>query len=171
MRALAVLALTLLVGCGMVWRDTDVPMRSVTELDLEAYAGRWYEVARFPVPFQRGCTATTAVYGPPEGGEITVLNTCRRGTPDGQVSQIAGRANVVGPGQLRVRLGRIPFPGAYWVLWVAPDHGTAVVGVPNGRAGWILHRSPDIPPARLAQARAVLDAAGYDLSQLIMTEH
>ncbi|NYS24686.1 lipocalin family protein [Rhodobacteraceae bacterium 2376] len=171
MRLLAALALALLAGCGTVWRDTDAPMTPVAALDLDAYAGRWYEVARFPVPFQRGCTATTADYGPPEDGAITVVNTCRRGAPDGPVSQIAGRATVVGPGQLRVRLGRIPFAGAYWVLWVAPDHDTAVVGVPSGRAGWILHRSPDIPPQRLEQAGAVLAAAGYDLSHLKMTEH
>ncbi len=171
MRVLAVLALALLAACGTVYRDTGTPMAPVAALDLDRYAGRWYEVARFPVPFQRGCTATTAEYGPPAGGKVSVVNTCRRERTDGPVSQIAGRATVVGPGQLQVRLGRIPFAGAYWVLWVAPDYGTAVVGVPSGRAGWILHRSPDIPPDRLAQARAVLAEAGYDLSQLLMTEH
>ncbi|MCC5984717.1 MAG: lipocalin family protein [Rhodobacteraceae bacterium] len=171
MRALAVLALALLVGCGTVWRDTGAPMTPVAELDLDRYAGRWHEVARFPVPFQRGCTATTADYAVQADGTISVVNTCRRDRPDGPVSRIAGSAEVVAPGRLRVRLGRIPFAGAYWVLWVAPDYGTAVVGVPSGRAGWILHRTPDIPPERLAQARAVLSAAGYDLSHLLMTEH
>ena len=171
MRVLAVLALALLAGCGTVWRDTGAPMTPVADLDLERYAGRWYEVARFPVPFQRGCTATTAEYGPPVGDEVSVRNTCRQRSPDGPVRQIAGRATVVGPGQLQVRLGRIPFPGAYWVLWVTPDYDTAVVGVPSGRAGWILHRSPDIPSDRLNQARAVLAGAGYDLSHLITTEH
>lgn len=166
--AVAVLALA---GCAPSWRDTSVPMATVARLDAERYAGRWYEVARFPVPFQEGCTATTAEYALLPDGRLSVVNTCRRGSPDGPVSRIAGTATPTGPGRFAVRLGRIPFPGPYRVLWVAPDHGTAVVGVPSGRAGWILHRSPEIPPERLQAAREVLARNGYDLSRLMRTEH
>lgn len=168
------LALILVLGlsaCAPAFRDTAQPMATVADLDVTRYAGRWYEVASFPVFFQRGCTATTADYDLRADGVIGVVNTCRRDSPDGPVSQIAGTARVVGPGQLQVRLGRIPFPGDYWVLWVAPDYRTAVVGVPSGRAGWVLHRSPEIPADRLAEARAVLAANGYDLTQLRMTRH
>ena len=163
--------LFILAACAPAWRDSAVPMQPVAQLDLERYAGRWFEVARFPVFFQQGCTATTADYSLLPDGGVGVVNTCRQDSPDGPVRRISGRADVVGPGRLTVRLGRVPFPGPYWVLWVAPDYGTAVVGVPSGRAGWVLNRSPDISPARLAEARAVLEANGYDLSHLVMTEH
>jgi apolipoprotein D and lipocalin family protein len=165
------LAALALAGCAPAWRDTSVPMQSVAEIDLARYAGRWYEIARFPVAFQEGCTATTAEYALREDGALSVVNSCHRGSPEGPVSRIAGSATVTGPGQLSVRLGRIPFAGPYWVLWVAPDYGTAVVGVPSGRAGWVLHRSPEIPPARFEQARAVLAANGYDPDRLILTRH
>jgi apolipoprotein D and lipocalin family protein len=36
------------------------------------------------------------------------------------------------------------------------------VGVPSGRAGWILHRDPAMPAERLRVAREVLDFNGYD---------
>jgi apolipoprotein D and lipocalin family protein len=164
------LVAAVLTACAPAWRDTDVPMRAVA-VDLERYAGRWYEVARFPVAFQQGCTATTATYSLEPDGRIGVVNTCRRGSPDGPESRIAGHATVTGPGRLQVRLGRIPFAGDYWVLWVSPDCATAVVGVPSGRAGWILHRSPEVPPGRLAEAEAVLTANGYDVTRLIRTPH
>lgn len=158
-------------ACSPVYRDPTMRMQPVAALDLERYAGRWYEIAHFPVPFQEGCTATTADYALRADGRIRVVNSCRRGSPDGPLSRISGTAEVVGPGRLSVRLGRIPFSAPYWVLWVAPDYGTAVVGVPSGRAGWVLHRSPAIPPARLAAAQAALAANGYDPSRLVPTLH
>lgn len=170
-QGMLLLAVALLAGCGPAYRDPTTRMEPVAQLDLARYAGRWYEIAHFPVPFQEGCTATTAEYTLLGEGRVRVVNRCRRGAPDGPPAQIAGEARVVGPGRLAVRLGRIPFAAPYWVLWVAPDYGTAVVGVPSGRAGWILHRAPEIPPERLAEARAVLVANGYDPARLSKTQH
>lgn len=172
MRWGAALALTLaLAACAPVHRDTAARMETVADLDLARYAGRWFEVARFPVIFQQGCTATTADYGLRADGTLSVVNQCRRGDPDGPVSRISGTARVVGPGQLSVRLGLVPFAGPYWVLWVDEDYGMAVVGTPSGRAGWVLARRPDPAPDRLARARAVLEANGYDTARLMMTQH
>jgi apolipoprotein D and lipocalin family protein len=150
------------------YRDRSVPIGSAALFDADRYLGRWYEVARFPVPFQAGCVASTADYGPMEGG-VTVLNTCTRA--DGTISTITGTAELVGPGRLVVRFGSVPFVAAdYWILWVDEGYRTAVVGTPNGRAGWILNRDPTIPADRLAAAREVLDFNGYDVSQLVMSE-
>ncbi len=173
MRGLA-LALSVLLGlgaCAPVWRDTGVPMRAVADLDVAAYAGRWYEIARFPVRFQEGCTATVAEYGLRDDARLSVRNACRIGAPDGPERSISGSAWVVEGGRLSVQLGWIPFPAPYWVLWVDEEYETAVVGVPSGIAGWILARSPEISEERLAEARSVLEAAGYDVSRLEMTVH
>lgn len=169
-RALAALCLVALAGCA-TFRDTSVPMASVAQLDLGRYGGTWYEIARLPVRFQDGCTATTATYAPLGPDRVSVLNTCRDGAPNGPLRQISGTAQVVGPGQLRVRLGSIPFGAPYWVLWVAPDYSAAVVGVPQGSAGWILARGPRMPAAQRATAEAVLVRNGYDVTRLIEVDH
>lgn len=157
----------LVAACAPAWRDTAQPMTTVEELDLARYAGLWHEVARFPVPFQTGCVDSTATYALRDDGTLSVTNRCRMERPDGPLRSISGSARPVGPGRLAVQLGWLPFRAPYHVLWVAEDYGTAVVGVPSGRAGWILHRSPDISPDRMAEAVAVLEASSYDSRRLI----
>jgi len=149
------------------YRDRSVPIGSAALFDPARYLGTWHEVARFPVPFQAGCAQSQADYGALGPEVISVLNTCTRA--DGTVSTISGTAQVVGPGRLTVRFGSVPFVAAdYWVLWVDESYRTAVVGTPNGRAGWILNRDPAIPPDRLAAAIEVLDFNGYDTSRLVL---
>ncbi len=168
-RCIAFVVFLTLAGCAAfpAYRDTSVPIASMAVFDPSRYAGDWYEVARFPVPFQVGCTKTRATYGQPVDGTISVRNTCVK---NGQLSTIAGNATLVGPGRLKVRLDGVPFAADYWVLWVDEGYRTAVVGVPSGRAGWILNRDPGIPADRLQAARDVLEFNGYDLNELsIMT--
>jgi apolipoprotein D and lipocalin family protein len=171
-------ALLLLAACGTpqpgeevgglfeVYRDTSVQIASKALFEPERYLGTWYEVARYPVPFEAGCVGVTAEYGALPDGGISVRNTCR--SPDGSVrSVIEGRADIVGPGRLEVSFPSVPFGAAdYWVLWTDESYRTAVVGAPNGRSGWILNRDPVIPEDRLNAAREVLDFNGYDLTRL-----
>ena len=122
-------------------------------------------MARFPTPFQAGCSNVTADYAPVGAGVLAVRNACVR---NGELSVIEGTARVDGPGRLKVRLAGMPIAADYWVLWVDEGYRTAVVGVPSGRAGWILNRTPDIPADRLAAAREVLEFNGYDIGALVM---
>ncbi len=171
-RLIRVMTLSLVVGaCGFDnYRDTDVPITSMATLDVARYAGLWYEIARFPVPFQEGCVATTAEYGVIDATTLSVLNTCRDASLDGPLKQISGDARVVGPGRLEVSFSSVPFVNSpYWVLWVDDDYRTAVVGTPSGRAGWILNREPQISPDRLDAAKRILEFNGYDLAKLELT--
>jgi len=174
MRPLALLATALLLAAcaGGSYRDTTAPIAAQRDFDPERYLGLWYEIARFPVFFEEGCTATTAEYGAIDAETISVLNTCREGAPDGPVDRIEGTARIVAPGELKVKFSSVPFVAAdYWVLWVDADYQTAVVGVPSGNAGWILARTPSIDPARRAEAEAALARAGYDPSRLYDVPH
>ncbi len=169
---LALCAFILLTACGTQYRDTDAPISAQADFDAARYLGTWYEIARYPVPFQEGCTATTATYQAIDDQRISVLNQCRQGDPTGPLDQIKGTARVVGPGQLTVQFYTVPFLRApYWVLWVDESYQTAVVGVPNGRAGWILARSPQIAPETRAMANDILRQNGYDPDALIETLH
>ena len=67
----------------------------MAHVDLERYVGTWYEIASFPQRFQRGCTVTRATYAVRRDGDIDVLNSCRKGSPDGEEKSARGRARVV----------------------------------------------------------------------------
>ncbi|MEO1536428.1 MAG: lipocalin family protein [Pseudomonadota bacterium] len=163
---LVVLCLVLTACVGTAYRDPDTGLASMAIFDPARYEGLWYEVASFPTPFQEGCTNTQADYELQSDGSLSVRNACFR---NGALSVIEGSATVVGPGRLQVRLNGVPFAADYWVLWVDEGYRTAVVGTPNGRAGWVLNRDPAIPADRLAAAEEVLRFNGYDVSQLRRT--
>ncbi len=130
-------------------------------------AGTWHEIAAFPVPFQAGCTHTTATYGLRQDGSLSVLNRCRRG---GAVSQIAGVATPVGPGQLSVRLEGAPLAGDLIVLGTLRGGRVVVLGTSSRTAGWVLSRDRRVrDPGVYDAARAIFRRNGYDPAALERT--
>lgn len=134
---------------------TTAPLPTVQTVDLERYAGRWYEIARLPNWFERRCARdVSATYGVRPDGRIDVTNACTRS--DGTRDSSVGLARVVGPGRLEVRfapawLGWLPFVwGDYWVIALDADYRHVLIGTPNREYLWILARDP------------VLDAATVD---------
>ena len=166
----ALLVSAVLSGCAAApgYRDAGTQISSAAAFDPARYAGLWYEIARYPVAFQKGCVAETAQYDLREDGTLGIVNACREGAPEGQVRRIEGEARITGPGRLEVRFDGVPLVRApYWVLWTDDTYETAVVGTPSGRAGWVLSRTPTIRPDRWRAALEVLEFNGYDTSRLI----
>jgi apolipoprotein D and lipocalin family protein len=117
------------------YRDRSVTIASSANFDPSRYLGRWYEVARYPNPFQAGCAGSVVEYASGEGGEILVRNACLDASGRGHRRDLR-HGQVVGPGRLSVRLDGVPVAAPYWVLWVDEGYRTAVVGQPTGaRAG------------------------------------
>ena len=77
-----------IAGCG----PSQPPPEVVSGVDLARYMGLWYEIARYPVSFQKGCVAVTAEYSLNADGTVKVRNACRKGTLDGAPKSIAGVA-------------------------------------------------------------------------------
>jgi apolipoprotein D and lipocalin family protein len=145
------------------------PVTSVPSVDLARYSGKWYEIAAFPMFFQRNCVAdTTAEYAAADRGALSVHNRCR--TASGS-DEATGQATVVeGSGNSRLKLTFFwPFKSDYWVLGLDPEYRWAVVGNPNRKYLWLLSRTPQLPPQQLATALASAAAQGFDLSQLHYT--
>ena len=65
------------------------PLTAVDNVDLRRYAGKWYEIARYPNRFQRNCQSdTTAIYTLRGDGKVQVVNACRE--KNGRVNNRAG---------------------------------------------------------------------------------
>ena len=149
------------------WSQT--PVASVPAVDLARYSGKWFEMASFPMFFQRNCVAdTTAQYAPAPDGSITVHNRCR--TKDG-FDDATGKATVVESfGNSRLKVSFFwPFKGDFWVLGLDPQYRWAVVGNPNRDYLWVLSRTPQLGKAMLEDALAAARAQGFDLNRLHYT--
>lgn len=147
------------------------PVAAVERVDLTRYAGRWHEIAAFPMFFQRQCVGdTTADYALRPDGEVTVINRCR--TASG-FDQATGRAwAVAGTGDAQLKVSFFwPFRSDYWIIGLDENYRWAVVGNPNRKYLWILSRTPELPAAELERALQAARAQGYDLAQLKYTAH
>lgn len=144
----------------------------VPRVELERYAGTWYEVARYPHRFQEGCYASRATYLLREDGRLDVRNECREGSPDGEVRSVEGVAKVVDPttnAKLRVSFFR-PFYGDYWIIDLGPAYEYAVVGHPSRKYLWVLSRTPSLPEPIYRGIETRLSRLGYDPSRLRLEE-
>jgi apolipoprotein D and lipocalin family protein len=140
------------------------PLRVVPQLDLQRYAGTWYEVARLPNRFEQKCARrVTATYALRDDGRIAVTNRCLE--VEGGTREAAGIARRVAgqpPSVLEVRfapafLSWIPAVwGDYRVIELAAGYEHAVVGTEDRKYLWILSRTPEMEPEVL---RGLLDRA------------
>ena len=92
------------------------PLKTVPYVDLNRYAGLWYEIASYPQRFQQGCHRTTAEYTLSDKGYVIVENRCNRDSVDGKQSYIRGKAFVQknsGNARLKVQFFW-PFRGDYY---------------------------------------------------------
>lgn len=150
-----------------VYRLDDQPALTAEPIDRAAYLGFWYEQARLPNSFERGCASATAEYGERDDGLISVRNTCIE--PDGEQRVANGRARVVGEGKLKVSFFG-PFWGDYWVLDHADNYAWSIVGEPRGRYLWLLTRAENITPTERAAFERRITELGFDTNDLVWAE-
>lgn len=169
-----ILLYSLILLAGRVTADSGPP--TVEHVDIERYAGRWYEIANLPSRFQGGCARDThATYGLRDDGLISVTNRCVTGS--GKTVSITGVAKPKDPqdnAKLKVSFfglfGLHLWLGDYWVMEVGEDYDYALVGHPSRRYGWVLSRDPNPPEARIDAWMKRLDEFGYDSKKFVRTK-
>ena len=146
-------------------------LQTVPFVDLNKYAGKWYEIASFPQRFQKDCHCTTAEYTITGKGHVIVENRCNRDSINGKQSYIKGKAFVEknsGNAKLKVQFFW-PFTGKYWIIDLATDYSYAVVAHPNRKYLWILCRTPKMPEKTYQEILSRLIKKNFDLSNLKVT--
>lgn len=157
-------------------------LQAVAPLDLQRYAGVWYEQARLPNRFERRCTGeVSAQYTPLPDGTMQVRNCCLKA--DGQVDEVLGVARVVhvlgqpGAGRLKVRfapgwLSWLPAVwGDYWVLKLDRDYQVSLVGTPDRRYLWVLSRVARLDEAALQAELEYARSLGFEVDKVVRTNH
>lgn len=145
----------------------------VPDVDLKRYEGTWYEIARLPFRFETKLKCITATYTLREDGRINVLNSGHLKSDPGKISRARGVAfipdrNVTA--KLKVQFFW-PFKGDYWIMELDSNYRFVMIGEPSFKYLWILSREKELDSGTLELLEKKATEAGYDLSELIMTEH
>jgi apolipoprotein D and lipocalin family protein len=164
-------------------RPSDIIHKSATtpttvdSVDLNEYAGTWYEIGRLPMYFQRKCAGdVTANYTQKtDGSGIIVTNKCMAEDGSGIVAE--GLAKPVDDSGSKLKVTFLPkwirwIPvgrADYWVLARDADYKTALVGTPDKEYLWLLARSPNISQETYAKYRQIAQQQGYDLKEFTLT--
>jgi apolipoprotein D and lipocalin family protein len=154
------------------------PPKTVPAVDLERYAGQWFEIARFPNRFQRDCAGDVVVaYAVRPDGRLDVDNRCRKS--DGSTARAVGVARRAGPdgsnAKLEVRFAPAWLSfisavwGDYWVIGLDADYRLALVGSPDRDYLWLLSRDPAPPELEVTRMMQIARDQGFDVDRLERT--
>ena len=163
--------------------DDQPPLPVEQNVDLSRYTGTWYEIARLPHFFQKGCFNSRAEYRLNEDGTLSVTNRCEReGKPAKRAEGVARVVDGDTNARLKVRFfnwfsNLFPWltEGDYWIIHLDEDYEVAMVGAPDREYLWILARSPSIDPTRREQLVDKARELGFPVGELVfnheLTDH
>lgn len=145
------------------------PLSTVQHVELDKYLGKWYEIAAFPLRFERSCSHTTAEYSRNNDGSIKVINTCVK---DGKIKVFKGKATITDTktnAKLAVQF-QWPFKSRYWIIGLAHDYSYALVGHPNRKYLWVLGRKPQMDDQTYNYLITLAANKGFDVRDMVKTE-
>jgi len=108
-----------------------------------------------------------------DNGRVEVINSCRRGSLDGELTTAKGRARVVDRqtnAKLKVMF-QWPFEGDYWILALDSEYKHALVGTPDRKSLWVLARSPEYDQTIVDGFLELADWYGFETANLNWTVH
>ena len=154
-------------GCTDVTQHP--PLATVSNVDINRYLGRWYEIARIDHSFQKDCVASTAEYSLRPDGDIKVVNKCRKKDIKGELASVEGKAWVIDKGTnawLKVQFFW-PFGGDYVIIDLdEKEYQYAVVGHPSRDYLWVLSRVPQMDDGAYREILRRISQQGYDINRI-----
>lgn len=144
-------------------------LTTVSPVNLEKYAGTWYEIARLPNRFEKGLECVTATYKLREDRKIEVINKGFRVGESNKISKIKGIAWVPDknyPGRLKVRFFW-PFSGNYFIIELDKDYRYALVGEPSRKYLWILSKDRNLTGNIYSTLLEKAEKLGFNTARVI----
>lgn len=143
-------------------------LATVKNVDLNRYAGKWFEIARLPNRFEKGLECVTANYTV-INKKVEVLNIGHLVGNPTEIKKAKGKAYVPDinyPGRLRVTFFW-PFYGDYYIISLDEKYQLALVGDPSRKYLWILSRSKTINAEAYNELLVKARNNGFDVNNLV----
>ncbi|XP_042900923.1 apolipoprotein D [Parasteatoda tepidariorum] len=152
----------------------DVPVKQ--NFDVNKYVGVWYEIEKYPMPFESGLKCITANYTAKDDYVVVVNAGISERT--GKVQSIEGKATIPDknvPSKLKVKFNYMPFKSNYWVLDTDYDEYSvvyscfSVLHLFKTEFVWILSRESALEEATRENIYKFLDDNKIDRKALTAT--
>lgn len=169
--ATAVAAFVVPVARQLFGQRSYAPLPTVAQVDLDRYAGRWFEIARLPNRHEAACAGQPVTEYRRQGDQVELSKRCPSAEGgDGGEHVARGVARVVpGSGGARLRVSFAPpwmrwLPlawGDYWILELDAGYRWALVGTPDRQQLWVLARTPELAADTLQPLLQRAQALGF----------
>lgn len=145
---------------------------AVKGFKIDAYMGRWYEIARFDFYFEKNLNNTTAEYSLNEDGSVKVVNKGYNYKKNKE-QKIEGKAKFVNnTNEAKLKVSFFgPFYSGYNVIAIDKSYKYALVSGKNFDYLWILSRETTIPDTIKQSYLELADSLGFNTKELIWVEH
>lgn len=145
-------------------------VKAVHPFKLKKYLGKWYEIARLPMRFEKGLTHATAEYSLNEDGSVRVVNSGYSPKHDKRTQAVGKAKFVYGPDEAMLKVSFFgPFYSGYNVVEIDPEYKYSLVFGRNLDYLWLLSREKSMPLQVVKRYVERAESAGYDTSKLIWT--
>ena len=147
--------------------------KCVPQVDLKRYMGNWFEIGRYPNPWQKDYVAVKTNYRLRKDGKIDFQSTGRKKAFDGTFKEQKATAKIVsGSKNTRWKVSFIwPTSAHYWVIELGDNYEYSVVGQPDHKRLWILSREKTLDPALQQGICERLVGHGYKPERIEWTKH
>ena len=145
---------------------------TVKNLDIGRYMGQWYEIAKYPIVWEKDCERASANYvWDPIKQKVLVENQCwvkdkliRTRRAEAWVPDANDKGKLLI--QFNDGLPADPGPAPYWVHWTDYNYN-AIVGGPSGQFLWWLSRKPKVWAIEVEPMLERVASFGYDPNKLM----
>jgi Bacterial lipocalin len=149
-------------------RKASVLPATVTELDLSLFDGKWFELARIPIPIGRDWVNTRDIYIKNSDGTWSVRYEGNKGSSDGPGKVLKQRLRIpdsARPGDMEVSF--IPFIWMkYRLLYMSDDYRFMVVGSSSMNLLWLMSREANPSSGEYEALKVKAASLGYDTAKL-----
>ena len=142
----------------------------VPHVDVKAFSGLWYEVARTSNSYQKDCVASSVEYELQKDSTYKVFNRCFENVIGGDLIEYKGNAeptNANSMSKIEMTYFFI-FTREYRVIHLEKDYSAAVVSDKEMDQVWVMSRKPKLPKRKLNKILVKLEK-NMDIKRLIFT--
>lgn len=161
------------VAAGMAGCAGNAPLATVDAVDLQRFMGTWYVHAYTPLLVDHNAVNPVEHYELRPDGVIATTYQFRKGSADGKLRTFTPKGtvfNCVTNAEWRMQFVW-PFKAPYLIIGLDDDYGGTVIGHPNRKYLWIMHRSPDIDAGRLQRHLDLARGFGFAMDKVEMAHH